>query len=92
MEIEFIGWCHQPTRNHDKVWGVAKHGHQRVTFWGRRGKKLQNKVRALDEYEARKLINSKIAKGYAPVDPEKVDKVYERFGVDLFMVALQAEV
>ena len=47
MEIIYIGWCHQPTRNHDKVWGIAKHGHNHVTFWGRRGNKLQHNVKSM---------------------------------------------
>ena len=92
MKIEFIGWCNQPTRNHDKVWGVAKHGHQYITFWGRRGKKLQNKPRAMTRHDVQLLIRQKRGKGYVEVDPERVDEVYERFGVDLFMVSLSADI
>ena len=91
MEIIYIGWCHQPTRNHDKVWGIAKHGHNHVTFWGRRGNKLQHNVKSMGATEVRNLINQKRGKGYVEVDPERVDEVYERFGVDLFMVSLTAE-
>ena len=92
MEIQYIGWCHQPTRNHDKVWGIAKHADGYVTFWGRRGKKLQKKVRAMSTYDVIKLINAKRAKGYLDIDPDKADEVYERFGVDLFMVSLTAKI
>jgi len=92
MEIEYIGWCHQPTRNHDKVWGIAKHGHQYVSFWGRRGKKLQKKVKPMSQFDVSKLIRQKRGKGYIEVNPDKVDEVYERFGVDLFMVSMTAEI
>jgi len=92
MEIEYIGWCNEPARNHDKVWGIAKHGHQYVTFWGRRGNKLSHKVRAMTRHESELLISQKRSKGYVEVDPERVDEVYERFGVDLFMVAMTAPI
>ena len=92
MEIEYIGWCDQPARNHDKVWGIAKHGHKYVSFWGRRGKKLSHKVKPMTHYDVSKLIRQKRLKGYVEVNPDRVDEVYERFGVDLFMVAMQAEI
>ena len=92
MEVEYIGWCHQPAQNHDKVWGIAKHADGYVTFWGRRGKKLQKNVKPMSQSDVSKLIRSKQNKGYLSVDPDKVDEVYERFGVDLFMVSLTAKI
>lgn len=92
MEIAYIGWCHQPTRNHDKVWGIAKHGGEYLTFWGRRGKKLSHKVRPMTRHDADVMIRQKRGKGYMQVDPDKADEVYERFGVDIFMIAMQADI
>lgn len=43
MNYIFIGWYKKD--NSDKVWGVIElHKNAYVTFWGRRGKKLQTKI------------------------------------------------
>ena len=42
LNYKFIGWCKSGV--HDKVWGsIHLHNHQCLTFWGRRGAKLQTK-------------------------------------------------
>jgi predicted DNA-binding WGR domain protein len=92
MEVEYIGWCNRPSLNQDKVWGIAKHGGNYVSFWGRRGKKLQKKVKPMSSSEVSKLIRAKQLKGYMSIDPDRVDEVYERFGVDIFMVSLTAKI
>ncbi len=104
MKIEFIGWCNDPIDNHDKVWGIAlvskgnfyenirepNKPNTYVTFWGRRGKKLQQKNVNMWQSEAQTLINSKLKKGYLQVPEEEVNEVYERFQKDLFKIALKA--
>lgn len=105
MKIEFIGWCHDPVDNHDKVWGIAlvakgnfyenigqpNKPNTYVTFWGRRGKKLQQKHVDMYEAEAQALIrNKKEKKGYVWVPEDEVNEVYDRFQKDLFKIALKA--
>lgn len=99
MEMKFIGWCKQEEENHDKVWGLGLYRSGKyswlpgtyVAFWGRRGKKLQQKSTEMTESDALKLICSKIKKGYVQVDKEHLDDVYETFGRDVFKVALKAK-
>jgi predicted DNA-binding WGR domain protein len=87
MNFSFIGWCKE--ENHDKVWGAIELGTARyVTFWGRRGKKLQTKSLGVSSYELRKLINQKTAKGYISVDKNNLDRVYPEFEKDLEQTAM----
>jgi predicted DNA-binding WGR domain protein len=93
MKYEHILWCHED--NHDKVWGIIRLGevenqkflwnadYKYVTFWGRRGNKLQTKVWEGTEYEAQDLTNKKIKKGYNTVVAEKLNEVYPEFQEDL---------
>jgi predicted DNA-binding WGR domain protein len=60
-----------------------------VTFWGRRGKKLQT-CQSLDDFELSKLISNKIKKGYKSVDPTKLHEVYPEFEADLEKTAFWA--
>jgi predicted DNA-binding WGR domain protein len=88
IEYKFIGWCKED--NHDKVWGVIDIGNHRcVTFWGRRGKKLQTKISDFT-YEIHRLIQTKINKGYIRIDKSKLDKVYPEFEDDLEKTAVMA--
>lgn len=92
----FIGWCKED--NHDKVWGymeinpkdVSSHGTY-VTFWGRRGKKLQTKLyRDAYYWDLIKLSESKTRKGYICVDENKLNEVYPEFQEDLEKTAVWA--
>jgi hypothetical protein len=104
MQVIWIGWCSDPIDNHDKVWGIAlltkgnfyentrepNRPNRYVTFWGRRGKKLQQKDVDLYDFQAQTLINSKEKKGYIRVPEDQINEVYDRFAKDLFKVALKA--
>lgn len=105
MNYEFIGWYHDEAENSDKVWGVIElqhdvHGQASywkwntqsvyVTFWGRRGKKLQTKISTDYQHEKIKLIRSKESKGYNRVSIDKLNEVYPEFEKDLSKVAFWA--
>jgi predicted DNA-binding WGR domain protein len=87
MKFSFIGWCKE--ENHDKVWGAIELGTTKyVTFWGRRGKKLQAKSITISGYELSKMIRQKTSKGYVGVDKDNLDKVYPEFEKDLEQTAM----
>ncbi len=90
IEYEFIGWCREGT--HDKVWGVIKlregdqghwGAHDFLTFWGRRGRKLQTKVSEDDQWHIENLIEAKKIKGYQEIESDKLNEVYPEFEQDL---------
>ena len=89
VEYTFIGWCRDEEANADKVWGIMKltgNGWtgSYVSFWGRRGKKLQTKLHK-DEYEwnMEKLSDKKEGKGYKKINKDQLDTVYPEFQADL---------
>jgi hypothetical protein len=102
INYKFIGWCHED--KHDKVWGVIDLGqaekpdewgmggwtNKYITFWGRRGKKLQTKVSVQHHYDVEKLIDKKRDKGYTRVDRSRLDTVYPEFQDDLEKTAVWA--
>jgi hypothetical protein len=101
MNYEFIGWCKEGT--HDKVWGVillAKdvpvstawhfHTNKYITFWGRRGHKLQTKLFSSSQFEAGEMCRKKVNKGYTRVNKERLDVVYPEFQSDLEKTAMWA--
>jgi predicted DNA-binding WGR domain protein len=97
MKYKFIGWCRDEVENADKVWGVIELAtdidgagkfswnlkNKYVTFWGRRGKKLQTKVSIDYEHDVNILIRSKNRKGYTEIVQSKLDEVYPEFESDL---------
>ena len=96
MQYKFIGWCRD--NDHDKVWGViylediTKTAHypsyaKCLTFWGRRGGKLQTKL-SEDNRELRKIIDSKIQKGYKEIKSGKLSEIYPEFEHDLEKTAV----
>jgi len=100
MNYKFIGHYYDPIENHDKVWGViflekptyVPYGGSMVkcvSFWGRRGKKLQTK-NVNDDWDLQKLIKSKTKKGYQEVDVNKLNEVYPEFERDLSKTAVWA--
>jgi hypothetical protein len=103
MKYEFIGWCRDEEANADKVWGVillqenvtnSKYyweiKHKYVTFWGRRGKKLQTKSAVESPQEMETTIRSKCKKGYTKIEQSKLDEVYPEFENDLRKTAVWA--
>ena len=91
----WIGWCHED--NHDKVWGIIKingddwEGNY-VSFWGRRGKKLQTKIYEKSyQYDMERLYEKKEDKGYQEIDFEKLNTVYPDFEKDLEKMTFWAQ-
>jgi predicted DNA-binding WGR domain protein len=89
IEYTFIGWCRDEEANADKVWGIMKLTGDNwrgtyVSFWGRRGKKLQTKMhRDTYEWDVEKLADSKERKGYKKIKRVDLDSVYPEFQADL---------
>lgn len=96
MDYVFIGWYNDPKENHDKVWGIIKlsgdykNGNY-VSFWGRRGKKLQTKMHK-DEvgWSMEDRAQKKEDSGYTRIDRTKLDSVYPEFQQDLEKTAFWA--
>lgn len=94
LDFKWIGWCHDPEKNHDKVWGIIRLDEDNLygrvlIFWGRRGKKLQTKF----DNNGRKLsvlITNKEAGGYKSIDAKLLEKVYPEFRNDLEKTAIYA--
>ena len=66
-----------------------------VTFWGRRGRKLQTKIWSGPEWQADTEFMKKRDKGYKEVSKAQLDSVYPEFERDLektaFWAALKVE-
>ena len=102
MKYVHIGWCQEGKS--DKVWGVICLQEQEysqramcwisagkyVTFWGRRGAKLQTKLWQGTDWDADELFLKKQNKGYKKVDKNKLDQVYPEFQTDLEKTAFWA--
>ena len=92
----WIGWCQED--KHDKVWGIVQlsdideYEGNYVSFWGRRGKKLQTKIyEAVGGWEMDSLCGKKQDKGYGEIDIEKLNEVYPDFERDLKKMAFWAQ-
>ena len=59
-DIVWMGWCYEPHKNHDKVWGYIrmKNTNAHYSFWGKRNCKLNFK-RLADSWEATETRNKK---------------------------------
>jgi hypothetical protein len=103
MKYKHIGWCKDEKTNTDKVWGIillaedvpvstAWHfnTNKYVTFWGRRGAKLQTKLWNGSDWDAREMFMKKQNKGYQSVDKDELDEVYPEFQQDLEKTAFWA--
>ena len=97
MKFEHIGWMKEG--NSDKVWGIILlqlggdsgwSTHKYVSFWGRRGAKLQTKIVECAAWEAEKLFLKKQDKGYQSVNKNRLDEVYPEFQSDLEKTAFWA--
>ena len=90
MKYLHIGWCRED--KHDKVWGIIKiHDNECLTFWGRRGFKLQTKLIYIKYlWEATDLFSKKQKKGYKEIQESELDKVYPEFKNDLEKTAIWA--
>ena len=94
MIYSFIGWCRDEETNSDKVWGIIKlsgdmWGGSYVSFWGRRGKKLQTKIHKNEvDWHMENLADKKQNKGYQKIDEDKLNTVYPEFEKDLQKTAV----
>jgi hypothetical protein len=102
MKYEHIGWCTEDGA--DKVWGIILLQDNRmdfgpgytykdnkyVSFWGRRGKKLQTKLFEDSAWGAEQMFNKKLQRGYQKVDQDKLYSVYPEFEQDLEKTAVWA--
>lgn len=102
MRYAHIGWCKEG--NSDKVWGVICLQEQEysqqamrwisagkyVTFWGRRGAKLQTKIWEGTDWDAKEMFLKKQNKGYTPIYKNDLDDVYPEFQQDLEKTAFWA--
>lgn len=61
-----------------------------VTFWGRRGAKLQTKIWAGLSWQADDMFKKKQDKGYKKILKSKLDTVYPEFQTDLEKTAFWA--
>jgi predicted DNA-binding WGR domain protein len=87
MDIQFLGWC--KNEKSDKVWGIVKKDDDLyVTFWGRRGAKLQKKMIEMDRWDAEALIRSKEKKGYAEVQKDDMEMVHDSLRKHVFKIGL----
>ena len=87
MDIEFLGWC--KNEKSDKVWGIVrKDKNLYVTFWGRRGSKLQKKMIEMDMWDVDTLIRSKIKKGYLKIEKDDMDMVHDSLRKHVFKIGL----
>ena len=101
MKYIHIGWCKED--KHDKVWGIILlaedvnvsdawpfKSNKYVTFWGRRGAKLQTKLVNCSGYEADQMFHKKRLKGYEEIRQDELDEVYPEFQSDLEKTAFWA--
>lgn len=95
MEYFWIGHCKEGTS--DKIWGIIKLNDTTfgdsdyVSFWGRRGRKLQTKLhKDAGNYEMEQLLWKKQDRGYNQIDTTKLSDVYPEFEQDLEQTAVWA--
>lgn len=62
-----------------------------LTFWGRRGAKLQTKYWEGSNYDADEMARKKLKKGYGEIDQNFLDEVYPEFQNDLEKTELWAK-
>jgi hypothetical protein len=105
MKYKHIAWCKDEKTNADKVWGIielqtssappndyySNHNDGKfVTFWGRRGKKLQTKIWEGSNWNLHVMFQKKQNKGYQSVDLDELSTVYPEFQQDLEKTAFWA--
>lgn len=105
MKFEHIGWQKNEKTNTDKVWGIIllqdntmdfgepryKYTNNKyISFWGRRGAKLQTKMFDGSAWDAREMFHKKTNSGYKEVDKDLLDEVYPEFQQDLEKTAFWA--
>lgn len=105
MNYVHIGWCNDGSSDKvwgiiqigddfdNREWSDPKYysyTNKYVTFWGRRGKKLQTKIWEGTPSGAEFEFNKKLDKGYKQVNKNCLDRVYPEFEQDLEKTAFWA--
>jgi hypothetical protein len=103
MKYKHIAWYKDEKANSDKVWGIillAKdvpvsyswqfNTNKYVTFWGRRGAKLQTKLWDGSDWDAKEMFLKKQNKGYESIEVDELNEVYPEFQQDLEKTAFWA--
>jgi len=85
IQVRFFGWCHNPAKNNDKIWGWFTIGDKVYNFWGPRGEKKLIKMTFKqfndyhsffeNEYQVKKKMREKLNKGYQPVSVKVEDDI-----------------
>jgi hypothetical protein len=80
VTVHFLGWCHRPEKNNDKIWGYIETDTGSIyNFWGRRGKTLSFK-RWYGRWEKYTLedigYDKQRKKGYVEIAQPKYDTVW----------------
>jgi len=97
MNYTFIGWCRDEEKGIDKIWGIIElhaqsyrpwDDHKYITFWGRRGRRLQTKIWTGNWGTADHDIRKKLQRGYRRIDPSQLNLVYPEFQQDLEQTAV----
>jgi len=93
---QYIGWQRNEKSNTDKVWGIIllqRNDHAPnvyVSFWGRRGTKLQTKMITGSTYCVSEMFRKKLRSGYTEVSDSRLNEVYPEFQQDLEKTAFWA--
>lgn len=105
MKFKHIGWQKDEKTNTDKVWGVILlrdnsmdfHAlgfkyvdNDYISFWGRRGAKLQTKMFKGSDWDAIQMFEKKQRNGYQSIEIDELDEVYPEFQQDLEKTAFWA--
>jgi hypothetical protein len=93
--FKFVGWKLEGTS--DKIWAIYQlERYKHIALWGRRGKSLRAKMHSnMSQYEAQRLIQTKINEGYDSIKIEKLEAIHPdlTFNVEssLMMAVLKGE-
>lgn len=96
--LHYFGWCSNPEKNSDKLWGFASVYGKVYNFWGKRGGKMQFKrwvspgAWADVETACRAKAREKTNKGYRELTPQEVEEIWPNFLDDFRELLFQARV
>ena len=91
MKFKHICWQKNEKTNTDKVWGVILlQDNDYISFWGRRGAKLQTKMFKGSDWDAIQMFEKKQSNGYKSIEIDELHEVYPEFQQDLEKTAFWA--
>lgn len=87
--INFFGWCFDPAKKHDKIWGWVTFGkgadRKVYNFWGRRGKRIKFKLNENAWGDAplmavtKRKMRPRETGQYEDIAVERIEEVYPDF-------------